>query len=601
MSRNIRQKYQTTPVKASKKRRGSDSSSSLDLSDDDGYSGVEDVSDSDDDDDEHVFAAEEEHIISQSSRKRSLSTPRPVQDEDEDADEEEENDEEEEEAGDDEEEEADEDAGADETTSWDGILSDPDDNTAAEQLDNYIQEQEVVPVERHVRFAGVPDSDSDSDSTTTDASEDIQSFFPDIFIDQNQLDPAFRREIENDDESSGSGSFWDFHSSSQDFLGIDSADDAGSDEETPTATPVASQPPTEASTPVASDEVQELDGYETDGETTEEDIPTEPPVRKKQVRRVQPVDMTSDSDTERPVRSRRGNKPRVGRYNLDSSVHKPIAVVNPTTRKMMIFTPSKMSRLDLSPESFNVDLNADLCSPILSNPGLVMMGAMFSSNTFGDFMNTQPFGPAEAFFPLTSDTVVGVDSEDSEIDVPAQADEEESMLKLEDFIYFNHEDSEGEEELGFDWNGDITSSPARPKTSASAASAASDASMFDVHPLLSHFDNNSDAVGAFRRNQINQQLILSEKASQESLAFSGPLYHGTLRGIKTGSMEAVTTPITPARRHKRPPSMGGMNGYSDLQSSPLNSVSQKRKASSGLNDNTHKRHRSISDMEVLQI
>ncbi|KAK0701601.1 hypothetical protein B0T26DRAFT_744671 [Lasiosphaeria miniovina] len=608
MSRNIQRKYRPPPAKAATKRRGSVSSSSLDLSDDDGYSGLEDVSDSDEEDEEHVFAAEEEHIISNEAHKRSSVPPRSLDDENLDADEEEEDDgedddddDEDDEDDDDEDEEEDEDEldeheGATlESLSWEGIMSEHEELSTDPA--SYMFDHDVANVERHVRFTGVPDSDSDS--TTSDASGEAQDFFPDIFVEQSSLDPAFRREIENDDDSSNSGSFWDFNSSSQD-LHVPNSDVAQVDEyddATPIATPMASQALTEASTPVASGEVQELDGYETDGDTTEEDTP-EPVVRKK-TKRPCTFEVSSDSDTERPIRFRHG-KPRVGQFNLDRAGKKPIAVLNPVSRKMMIFTPQRMSRLDLSPESFNIDFSTqDLsaCSPILSNPGYVMMGAMLSSNTFGDFMNTQPFGPAEAFFPLTSDAITGDDSDASESGAP-QEDEEESMLKIEDFITFHHDSSDEEEDGGGpDWTGDGASSPSRPKTAASGTSVATDTSAADAHPLLSHFGNNSEAVGAFRRNQINQQLIFSDKASQDSLAFSGPYYHGTLRGIKTGSMETVTTPITPARRQKRKDSTAGGNSPG---SSP-SILSQKRKASQSFADAMHKRQRSISELGVMRI
>jgi hypothetical protein len=278
---------------------------------------------------------------------------------------------------------------------------------------------------------------------------------------------------------------------------------------------------------------------------------------------------------------------------------------------MMIFTPQRLRRLDLAPESFNLDFftnpNMAETSPILSNSASLMMGAMFSSNTFGDYMgNTQALGAPEAFFSLTSDAMTA-DSEEEESGIDDE-DEEEKNLKLEDFITFHQTDSDCEEEQeeqndDSNWAGfgdmdpsSAASTPARPRTSASAVS---DGSMMDVHPLLSHFDNNSNAVGAFRRNQINQQLILSDKASHESLAFSGPYHYGTLRGIKSGSMGTVTAPITPLRRHRKN-TLNGMTA--DVNRSPLESQSQKRKATSVMiGDGLHKRHRSISDMEVLQI
>ncbi|KAH8894222.1 hypothetical protein GQ53DRAFT_91263 [Thozetella sp. PMI_491] len=611
MSRNIRLKYARPPAKATK-RRGSDTSSSLNLSDEEGYSAVEEISESDEDDEDHVNAVEEEHIISRAVHKRGASPPRPEQDVGEDADEEDD----EEEADEEEEEEEDADEGAEESASWEGIVSDLDDDTSDQAFHNYLEQD--VAVERHVRFAGVPDSDSDSTTSETSDNEDHEGLFPDIFVEQSSLDPRFRREIEHDDDSSGSGTFWDFHNP-HGLTAADSDDDtflARGAETTSTATPVASQAPTAVSSPTPAEEAQELDGYETDGDTTEEDVP-EPPARKKQIRRPPSVEASSDSDTERPVRFRRG-KPRTGTFNLDHSDKKPIAVVNPLTRKMMIFTPQKLRRLDLSPESFNMDFfGAGMLqsSPIFSNSGSLMMGAlsssnaMFSSNTFGDFMNTQAIGPEEAFFPFNSDAITGDDADDSDDSVPfmmAPVDEEEGNLKIEDFIVFNQETSDDENDGGAatglwndDGNDDLMTTPSRPRTANSSFSAASDLSM-EVHPLLNHFDSNSNAVGAFRRNQINQQLIFSERATHESLAFSGPYHYGTLKGIKTNSMNAVSTPITPVRRQKRNSVTAFNNMPNSMNISPSHSVSQKRKASSAL-DSEHKRHRSISDLDVLQI
>jgi hypothetical protein len=337
-----------------------------------------------------------------------------------------------------------------------------------------------------------------------------------------------------------------------------------------------------------------------DGDTTEEDTP-EPIIRKKQqARRAHTVEPSSDSETERPT-PRRPGKPRVGRFNLDRSDNKPIGVVDPATGKMIIFTPRRTNQLDLSPESLHVDFSApDMSSPLVRNPGLVMMGAMVSSNTFGDFMNMQPMGPTEAFFPYNSDPfgLADDDSDDSYFGV--EEDEEESMLRIEDFVTFG--DDSSDEESGVEWNDNLTSSPTRPRTSGSSASAAAESA--NVHPLLSHFDGNSDVVGAFRRNQIHQQLIYSHKASQESLSFSAPYHFGTLRGIKKGRMESVTAPITPIRRHKRSNTMTGLSTTPGApQSSPLSAASQKRKASGNPSDaaHAHKRHRSISDMDVLKI
>jgi hypothetical protein len=265
MSRNVRQKYPRTPVKASK-RRGSDSSSSPNLSDDDdGYSGVEDVSDSDEDDEDYVEAAEEEHIITE-TRKRPSVLPRPVQEEDEDADEEDDDDQDDDDDGEEHARDGDEN-GAGDSASWDGFVSDREDTPGSgHAAPNVVLEQEPVSA-KQVRFIGVPDIESDSDSTTTDTSEDIHDTFPDLFVEQSALDPAFRREIENDETSSNS-SFWDFNNPHD--LGPGVVDNGLSEDETPTATPNVSRAATvapfgdgavsEASTPVPSDP----DGYESE-------------------------------------------------------------------------------------------------------------------------------------------------------------------------------------------------------------------------------------------------------------------------------------------------------------------------------------------------
>jgi hypothetical protein len=279
MSRNIRQKYPRTLVKTLK-RRGSDSSS-LNLTDDDdegGYSGLEDISESDEDDDDHVNAVEEEHLITQVVRKVPPVPARP-QDFGEDADDaadaededaaEEEEDEDEDDDDDDDEEDDDEGSYHEGTASWEGIATDEDFDTAHQDNHFILQEEVVTPVpERHVRFTGVPDSDSDS---TTSDPDDVGDFFPDIFVEQSSLDPAFRREIERDDEdSSNSGSFWDFHSSQDPWAESDDDANVGLhaavnkfEDNTPTATPLASEVTTAVCSPI-SGIVQELDGYESE-------------------------------------------------------------------------------------------------------------------------------------------------------------------------------------------------------------------------------------------------------------------------------------------------------------------------------------------------
>lgn len=220
--------------KSSKQRRASSSSlssASLDLSDDEGYSGVEDVSDSDDDE-ENVFAAEEEHILSNARQHAAPPrSPRPTSsDEDEAAADADDDDDTDDNEHDNEQvvESMDEDGDDTSSVSWNGFTSENDE--AAPAQGHTAEPVSTTPVERHVRFAGVPDSESDSDETE----EDVDDFFPDIFIAQDSLDSGFRREIEqdDDDDSSVSATYWDYSGAAG--VPDDSDDDPyGIDEEYP--------------------------------------------------------------------------------------------------------------------------------------------------------------------------------------------------------------------------------------------------------------------------------------------------------------------------------------------------------------------------------
>lgn len=286
-------------------------------------------------------------------------------------------------------------------------------------------------------------------------------------------------------------------------------------------------------------------------------------------------DEASDSEADSPVKSERG-QPRVGRFNLDRSDKKPIAVLNPLTRKMMIFTPHRRRHLDLSPEQFNFPWAIeDQTTPLLSNSANMMLSAMFSSNTFGDFVNAQTMGPAEAFFPFPTET-----NEDDSSTSPSTdgEDDDEEKLDINDFITFGEaadDESSGDEGDDEKWG----ASPKRPATASGDMGA------------LSHL--NSNTVGAFRRNQINQQLILSSQATQDSLAFSGPYNYTALRGLKSDRFDTATVPLTPARRHKKQ--------INESTRSSLESTSTKRKAPGEAGESNHKRHRSISDVNSLRI
>jgi len=599
MSRIIRRKSAQS-VRAAKKRRGSDTSSSLDLSGEEGYSGVDEISD-DDEEEEDVDAAEEENIVTRGYPSSPATTSRPqftpIQDEEEDEDEEDEDDDEEEDDDDEDggyhfnDNDDDNDDGGSaandddvESTSWAGIVSGREDSQSEQvDIDDYFQDADYgtsTKIDRHVRF-DLPDQVATDDDSTDD---DYAGMYTDIFVDQKHLDPAFRREVEYDpDESSGSGSYWDY-ADQTDFDTVLNMQMANDDHDADTrrdvgqviadAVSIAPEPVLEASEP------SDLDGYETDGETTEEEE-IEHPVRRKTRRPSLRMGSPSDEEVDTSVQAERG-KPRVGRFRLDKCSKKPTVVLNPVTRKLMILTPHNRRQLDLSPEQFQglpmfpID---EPTSPMLSNSASMMISAMsmFSTNTFADFINGQAVAGPEAFFSDFNGMESDASMEDQR-DLDSGEDDGERNLDLSDFIAFEDSDS-SDEEGDKTKNWEPSSTPARPTTASS-----------DVD-ILSHL--NSHTVGAFRRNQVEQQLLLSNQATQDSLAFSGPYNHTAIRGLRSDRFDTAGVPLTPVRRRK--------NTLTETSRSPLETVSSKRKASSEAQNGGHKKQRSISDVNMLRI
>lgn len=91
------------------------------------------------------------------------------------------------------------------------------------------ESEQTVATQRRVRFEERVDM---SDETDSDADSD---FFPDLFIQQDHLDPRFRRLIEKDDDhelyqddSSNAGSEWDFEADEMRLLLMDEEEESDS-------------------------------------------------------------------------------------------------------------------------------------------------------------------------------------------------------------------------------------------------------------------------------------------------------------------------------------------------------------------------------------
>jgi hypothetical protein len=197
MSKNVQPKSQSLPSGKKSSKRPLNSSTS----EDDDYSGVDLISDSEEDEPD-VEEAEEKAIIESEEDDPGLSIPQPAQEDDVETDWA----------------ELDmlDDHGDLFEAELDGIDI-PDLFTEAPDWLNTINTEEDIHPEtaRRVRF----DLSSDSESALSDAEDNI---FPDIFLDQESLNPTFRRTIENDhdndndDPPSDDGSYWDFEGEIED-------------------------------------------------------------------------------------------------------------------------------------------------------------------------------------------------------------------------------------------------------------------------------------------------------------------------------------------------------------------------------------------------
>lgn len=198
-----------------------DSSSSLsslaNLSDDGGYSALENASDSEDDDEDHVFAAEEQHIISHerhTQRAAVHSSPRPrndiqgdeaaYADDDDSGNDEDDNGQDEVASAYGADEMAEGDDASSESESWNGFSADEEQPPWPHET--YAAEQHGSPVQRRVHFTGLPDSDSSSNDSDEDRGK-YDDLYPDIFVPNDLLDSGFRHEIEHADDGDSDFSF----------------------------------------------------------------------------------------------------------------------------------------------------------------------------------------------------------------------------------------------------------------------------------------------------------------------------------------------------------------------------------------------------------
>ncbi|KAI9678760.1 MAG: hypothetical protein M1817_005817 [Caeruleum heppii] len=431
---------------------------------------------------------------------------------------------------------------------------------------------------KRVRFT---DELPSSDTSTSDEDDDV---FPDLFMEVDQLDPHFRRMIENEQDnddgnshsSDGDGSYWDFRGS-DDSKG---ADDASH----PTNPRRAAYSDSEGSESGSS--VGSSSGYETDeGETTDEDLP--PPHSIARTRSVLRRPSTSSIDMDEddsPATLRRSLHqasfrrigPALGSWIADPT--KPIAIIDSSGKRLIIYPPQTPSRKDSdlsgsmassgastvnnSPQTPQANLvpyapanTQDLTralhhsqGPLSGSAANLMMGGLLHGAPGNEYLlGGQIIGPPEAFYPWRS---VDANGElEHEIDDDDADDDDEEMLNVADFIDFGDDSSEDDDDTPRHSMSTAKSTPtgAAPSQSASDTQSQQNGSTDDTtQNMLHHFDRG--VVTAFRRNQARHKYLISRPSlpSRDTLG-SGFLSN---RAIKGGRFAAANSPISPKRKRK---------------------------------------------------
>lgn len=559
MSRNDRHKSNVTPAKKRSKRAAT---YDIDNSSSDDYEGVDDITDSDEEE-KDVEEAESRALIDEISDEDLQTTPRPSQDMDEmsNAD------------------------SRDDQASWNGFEEYGDQpffnaEMARAPDANLFQDattlSESEPDTRRVRFA-VADDLSDSSSN---ASDDSDHGFPDLFVGLNDLDPTFRREVENDaDEDIGSSdwSMYDFERPGGSSHQIERQVEDDSDE---TSDSTSGNDESD----ISSKQLVFLNFIiltilADDGETTEEeDLPERRYVPARSVLR-QPVNESTSDEEEIVIRRtspktprlhNSRNAPRLGIWS--HTPERPYAMFDSSRKRMRLVKAQIQRRYSFADAPlFLPKINGDILppqemSPMISNSANLMMSAMYNEVENMQLFGGNVLGPPEAFFPFTNIDANGHISQDSpdSFDEDDIEDAELQLLAMDDLIAFPDDDDDDEDELPTD--GEMTTP--RPTTVNSED---------QVHPLLM----SRGLVGAFRNNQNNHRILSSSNVSQNSLLFSGRFNSTAIQGIREGHINAAGAPITPLRKQRRVP----------MDSSPLATLTSKRKSDS--DHRGHKRYKSM--------
>ncbi|KAF4546615.1 ATP-dependent rna helicase drs1 [Lasiodiplodia theobromae] len=408
--------------------------------------------------------------------------------------------------------------------------------------------EEITPVQsntstRRVRFDDNVHAVSDVDSDDETSSEDLNSFFPDLFHKDNQALSSFRHsqdldDIDYFDESTASDSersYWDFGDEKE--LSSNSSDREH-----------------DVHTESGSESEAGSSGYETDeGDTTDEDLPPPPTINKpSRVHRDSSSSAGSAtpkpfprSKRQPPAKSSKRKGPIKGFFTLDP--RRAIAILD-SSGKRMVLRPARISNNQFwtastasstannSPRSELQQLNGDDSDFSDGNTNFadIMLSGIYGAAGGLNY----PIGPPEAFYPF-----VGIDADGTMEFDDEDDDDIEDMLDVNDFIDFgNQSDSDEADETDVPT---AANSPTKAHAGHTPARAGLSAAHEMSQRMLQHFDRAN--VNSFRRNQNRYRDVARLPDDPAARAQAS-------RPVRTGaSADAI---ITPMRKKKKSSNMG---------------------------------------------
>ncbi|MCJ1476035.1 hypothetical protein MMC13_004700 [Lambiella insularis] len=414
------------------------------------------------------------------------------------------------------------------------------------------------PAARRVRFVEEVSRGADRTSSSTPSVD--RQIFPDLFMQQDSLDPSFRSLLESDniDENhsvtDGEGSHWDLDDNEDFELEKHGLDDYGSSDGGSSS------------------------GYESDeGETTDEEVlPPKTVNRPQALLRLHsasslrsPVTPKATTMSTRkgpltPTPAMRRQGPSMASWVVDPT--KPIAVIDNTGKTMLIypaprsvrktaagFVSSLSSSTTTSPKTSFAGLasafgdsevdRSDLSSQEPSNPvfktgaNLMFSGLLHGGPGMEHVLGGQALGPPEAFYPFHSIDADGFVFDADEFDEDDDDDDPEHTLNLQDFIDFGDDSSDSDADDINNSRLSAVTSPVVETSRLKSTPTRGGSQSISTQSLLQHFDRG--VVSSFRRNQARHQSLLRRPPS-----------NNTMSGIKGGRLFVANNSISPLRKRK---------------------------------------------------